>query len=167
MPGMMQMRSEGTREVLNALSDCQAKVRTGILRRSLYAGAVIIRNEARRNAPVRTGALRRKVIASTDNKAPEDRGQYSAYVTVAKGTYIVSPTGRVLTTATAARRGVAGRKINPRRYAHLAEYGTARSRARPFLRPALDTKRQLAIETIEASVRLEIVSRYAQSLGAK
>jgi HK97 gp10 family phage protein len=43
---------------------------------------------------------------------------------------------------------VDGQPVNPLRYGHFVEFGTRRTVARPFLRPALDTNKARAFEIL-------------------
>ena len=45
-----------------------------------------------------------------------------------------------------------GRKNVPANYAHLVEFGTIRTRAQPFLRPALDKKRGQANQILKSGI---------------
>lgn len=126
------------RDVRRALEELPTRVVKNVVRRAVYAGASKIRDVAKGKVPVDTGALRASIIAST-NKA-QKTGEISASVGVARKKFV--------------RGRRAGR--NPRRYAHLVEFGTARTSANPFLRPALDTQVDEVLEVTAARMRTGI-----------
>ena len=41
-------------------------------------------------------------------------------------------------------------------YAHMVEFGTRHSRARPFMRPALDAKGQAAVNAVQETLRIKV-----------
>lgn len=85
------------------------------LRDAVYAGALVIENEAKLRVPVRTGTLRRSI-----------------------NTQVVFQSSTRVTA-----------RIGPNTdYAAFVEFGTVRMAARPYMRPALDSKRGEATETI-------------------
>ena len=52
---------------------------------------------------------------------------------------------------------------NPRLYAHLVEYGTSRSKAKPFIRPAVDANMGNMIELMKVGME-KAVTRAANKL---
>jgi len=58
------------------------------------------------------------------------------------------------------------RKVLPTLYAHLVEYGTKRSRAHPFMRPAYNAHRASARSTLETAIA-EGIQREAAKLARK
>jgi HK97 gp10 family phage protein len=140
----------GLAELHKALQELPAKIERNVLRGGLRAGANVIREEARNRAPVKSGALRDSIRVSVRAK----RGEVTA--TIKAG----------------------GKKAW---YAHLVEYGTARhfikpknrqslffaglmkevvdhpgAQRKPFMRPALDTKTQAAVEAAAAYMRARL-----------
>ena len=127
----------GLRDIVKKLEGLPPKVETRVVKVALYAGAVVIRDLARSRVPVNTGALKSRIIAKSK---PIRRGVFWASAGVAKGEF------------TTGRR--AGRQ--PRRYAHLVEFGTAHSAAQPFIRPAADREEEIFAEIIaKAKARFE------------
>jgi HK97 gp10 family phage protein len=57
---------------------------------------------------------------------------------------------------TRGKRKGEGRKFQPSKYAHLVEKGTKRSRARPFLQPALDRTKAGYMATVGTLIQQEI-----------
>ena len=123
---------QGLRDIVNKLEGLPPKVETRVVKVALYAGAVVLRDMARARVPVSTGALKARIIAKS---RPIRRGVFWASAGVAKGEFTSGPR--------------AGRQ--PRRYAHLVEFGTAHSAAQPFMRPALDREEEIFDEIITAA----------------
>ena len=101
---------------------------------ALAEGALVVVLDAKERAPVRTGALKRHLhVGGYTKLTPEYRrkGRYGS---------LPGPKGQ-------------GRNIKMRigttlPYAHLVEHGTRHSRAKPFLRPALDANRGRMLQVI-------------------
>ncbi|TXH48141.1 MAG: hypothetical protein E6Q97_25395 [Desulfurellales bacterium] len=112
------------RELLDLIDTLQEKKG---FKDALAEGALVVVEEAKERVPVRTGALKRHLhVGGYTRLTPEfrRRGRYGA---------LPAPKGQ-------------GRNLKMRigstlPYAHLVEYGTRHSRAKPFLRTALDAKR--------------------------
>lgn len=110
---------EVARRIKSVLSPLEGPDVTAVLLR----GAKIIRDEARRRAPVYTGTLKRSIKARRGKR----RAKYYA-------------------TAYAA----ADRKIAP--HAHLVEYGTVKMNAKPYWRPAVDATREQVMRTVNEGI---------------
>ncbi len=100
------------------LAKLEPRLAKNVTRRGVRAGAGHIRDRARSNVAVRYGILRRHIQARGERS--RDRNQMRAVVTIRKGERVVD-----------------GRRVNPRLYAHLQEFGTVNMAPRPFLRPAM------------------------------
>lgn len=130
------------------------EIRNKALRRGAKRGASIILAAAKSMAPVELG---------TDSLARARAGLLRRSL----GTKIkVYPSGRVVAII-GVRRGMKkaiGRRVrgknkgaivyyDPAKTAHLVELGTSRSRARPFLRPALDATRGGVVDGMIREIR--------------
>lgn len=114
----------GLVDISKALADLPRNVENRLVKNAMYRGATVLRDKARAAVPVETGALRSAIIAKAK----------------------VLRKGVVFATAGVSRKEFkrgkrAGRE--PRRYAHLVEFGTEHSAAKPFMRPAMDDKERL------------------------
>lgn len=132
------------REVRKALADLPARISKNVIRRAMYAGAVVIRDDARTRAPVETGALRSSIVAKASTTK---EGEIYGSVGVDRKTF--------------SRGKRKGRK--PRRYAHLVEFGTVKSKAQPFLRPAMDTNIDRVLDVIAEAMRKGIDDEAAKA----
>lgn len=121
-------------DIRSKLVDLPNKLRRNAIRRGIYAGATLIRDDARRRVPVDTGALKASIIAKANARDPEG---ISAAIGVKKNKYVKGK-----------KKGK-----NPQRYAHLVEFGTSHSAAKPFLRPAMDTNIDAVLAAVAAKIR--------------
>ncbi len=115
----------------------------GPLRYGLMQGAKVILEEAKRLVPRDTGALRDNLITKR-HRNPRAVGATERYDIGMKG-----GTRRLANTARNRRSGRAGQKVRTAGatwYGRLVELGTAKMRAQPFLRPALDGKGGAAVD---------------------
>ncbi len=122
----------GGKELDAALSRLALDVETRLAKNAAGAGARVIRDGAKRRAPVDSGNLRAAI------KVRRAKKRYGAAV------------ADIVVTG--------GRKSlkNDAWYAKLVEYGTRHAPARPFLRPALDADAPAAIRAIATSLSKQI-----------
>lgn len=147
------MRVEGLKELQSAMRDFPDLTRKLALRRSITAGSTVIRNEARRLAPVlstptryRTAGLLRKMIVGS-------RGVLKGYV--ATSFVRVRRIGRKLASKLMKKTGKTGAELDPF-YWFMLEFGTSKMGARPFMRPAFDAKKGEAVAKIKDTLAKEI-----------
>jgi HK97 gp10 family phage protein len=113
---MPSVKIMGAGELEDALRTLEPKVAKRVGGRALKAAGELIADQARTRVPVDTGRLEDSITVS-------------------------------LTTAKSGeRRGVIGfKRGHGSRIAHLVEYGTVKTPAQPFIRPAIDDKAEDAI----------------------
>jgi HK97 gp10 family phage protein len=137
---------KGFDDLIAKLKAIAPALRKKALRNALAAGARLVRDDAKRQVPVlsataarkvpyRTPGLLKKSIAVRTSKAARRAGDVGVFVNVrpAKG----------------GQRG-AKSKTDPY-YWRFVEFGTAKMRARPFLRPAAD-RLPAALQVFQAAV---------------
>jgi len=116
----------GLKELNERLDGLTAKVQRQVLRSGLRAGAKVVQKEAARNIAVRSGLTKKHIITKVSVK----RAGYG--------------------------EATVGVKRPRAHIGRFLENGTARMAARPFLRPALDTKAREATrifgEALDAAV---------------
>lgn len=105
--------------LLKTLNQLPTRIQKNVMVGAIRSGANIVRDEARRLVPVDTGNLK-KSIATIRRKGDRNTVQFS--VTPSKG-------GK-----------------NDGWYAHFLEFGTSKMSAKPFLRPALDSKQDEVLQ---------------------
>jgi len=118
MPGRIDFKIDGAKEMNRLLKELPTNVAIRVGDQALKAGAKPIVAEAKRLVPVLSGELRDSITAEPERKRkPQD-----------------------------ARVILIGFKKPASRRAHLTEFGTAHSAAKPFMRPALDSKAGEALD---------------------
>lgn len=122
---MFRVRVQGLGEIERKLKALVAQVtKPAVLEEALVAGGEVIAEEARRLVPVRTGTLRDSIVVAS---------------------------GDLDASAVTLKHGLAKVQIGPDErgfYGHLVEFGTYRSAAKPFMRPAFDAKKAEAMEIV-------------------
>jgi HK97 gp10 family phage protein len=145
---------EGLAELGKALRELPERVARNGLRVSVYAGAKVVRDEARARAPKAEqplgpnqpppGTLKRSVIMK---HIPElsSLTRQTFFVTVRHGKKY-------------RKQGKKGNLSQDAWYWRFVEFGTRKMRARPFLRPALEAKRREAGQAMKdrLSERIEM-----------
>lgn len=105
--------------LIKSLNQFPKNIQKNVMVGAIRAGSNIVRDEARRLVPVDTGNLK-KSIATIRRKGDKNTVQFS--VTPSRG-------GR-----------------NDGWYAHFLEFGTSKMSAKPFLRPALESKQDEVLQ---------------------
>lgn len=164
----VDVKIEGLEGILSRLREMPKKLRASVLRKSLAAGGRLVRDDARRRAPVlvnaaaapyRTPGLVRRSIVVRTSKHARQAGDVGVFINVrpAKGAKVRTTTRRVLglklrtrTQVRATQRG-AQSKLDPF-YWRFLEFGTRKMPARPFLVPAAQ-KLPAALEVITRDLR--------------
>lgn len=118
MPGRVDFAIKGAKEMERLLKELGPNVAARVGDQALRAAAKPIVEEMKRLVPVRTGALRDSIIVLSEKRRKGDNE-------------------RVV---------LIGFRPPVSRRAHLVEFGTAHSKAEPFIRPALDGQAGAALE---------------------
>ncbi len=151
----LKMTVTGNAELARQMSRLATEVRGQALGRAVMAGALLIQNDAKERAPYRTGNLRRSIHSEL-----ESVGATSAMAKI----------GTDVEYARAIEYGTAARVIVPTNKKALywpgADHPVRRvnhpgTPAKPFLRPAFDTKRDAASREIGDSLKA-VLLRVAQ-----
>ena len=146
----MQIKVEGLAELAKALKALPAEIagkNGGPLRRAIGRAAVVIRDDARRRAPVDTGNLRDNIIAVRKRKSPQGTEGYFVEVRRKRRKYANTRANR--------RKGRVGKtyeNLGEAYYGMFVELGTAKMPAQPFLRPAFESKKTEAVETFRVEL---------------
>ena len=172
----VDIKMTGLREFeanLKILRD-QFQVRTGgLINRSLMAGARIIRDEAKAKAPVYDTARAKRAFKSRRfNRAGFGLSQSqevrvprnlksNIVASYAKGmplTVLV----RVRTRTYIFERGsnFKSNVVGNPNYWWLVEFGTSKMAARPFMRPAFETKKTQALEAFTIEMRKQLAEQF-------
>jgi HK97 gp10 family phage protein len=122
MVGVVSFKILGGQNLEKRLRELGPTVAGNVGRRAMYNSARVVMKAMRAFVPVKTGDLKRSITSQSV------RGYGSLMV-------------RVI-----------GFKSPGRYYAHLVEFGTIRSAAKPFIRPALDASAENAILEMGKSI---------------
>ncbi len=143
---------EGLSELGKALRELPVRVARNGLRVSVYAGAKVVRDEARARAPKAAqslgpnqpppGTLKRSVIMK---HIPElsTLTRQTFFVTVRHGKKY-------------RKQGKKGNLSQDAWYWRFVEFGTRKMSARPFLRPTLEAKRREAVQAIKERLQQRV-----------
>lgn len=140
MADVMKTSIAGAKEMEKLLKFLGPEVANKVGRQAARAGAKVIVDEAKRLVPVRTGELRDALTVVT-------QGEGAGY-----------REGKV--------QAVIGFKKPSSRRAHLTEFGTSKSAAKPFLRPAMDSQANEALNAM-GKVLSKGITREAEKLARK
>jgi HK97 gp10 family phage protein len=152
---------KGAADLVKALEALPDRVARNGLRASVYAGAKVVRDEAKRRAPIAKqsmpnqpppGTLHRSVIMKHIRELSSLTRQ-TFFVTVRHGKKYRNQ----------------GKKKNLSQdawYWRFIEFGTRKMAARPFLRPALEAKRYEAADAIKSRLaqRIELEAKKLKGL---
>ena len=150
---MISVKIDGLKELQQALSQLPLEIQKNPLRSAVSAGAKVILDEAIRRAPQgETGNLR-KALYRYRSRSQSGRGQETFLVGVRKGkkNYVDSAKNRRLN-----RVGKKYTVEGEAYYWRFIEFGTSKMPARPFLRPAFESKKNQAVETIKNRLAVAI-----------
>jgi HK97 gp10 family phage protein len=148
------VRIEGLAQLERALRELPQRIANRGLRAAVYAGAKVVRDEARERAPRAAqslgpnqpppGTLRRSLIMKHAREL-SGGGRQTFYVLVRHGKKY-------------RKQGKKGNLSQDAWYWRFVEFGTRKMRARPFLRSALEVRRREAANAIKARLaqRIEI-----------
>ena len=126
---------EGLPRMRKQFKELSDKMQRRVLRGALRAAARPVLKDAKARVPVRTGALKKAIGVAVTVKTVES------------------------TATIGVRRKRPGQ---PARRAHLVEFGTKHTSARPFLRPALDSKKEAVVRTLAEALKKQIDTETAK-----
>jgi HK97 gp10 family phage protein len=140
------MNVAGLKELQDSLKQLPDNIARNVLRGSVNAGASVIANEAKAKAPVYTGPVSeghpppgtlKRSIVQKQIKELSNLLQQTFFVTVRRGKKYQ-------------KQGKGGNLSQDAFYAAWVEWGTAKMMpARPFMRPAFESKKEAAVEAIK------------------
>lgn len=122
----MHVTFKGFAETERNLKRVHERIKRGAMREALAKASRPIIKRARELAPKESGALRKALGRITKTI----KGEVRVRIGIRRGKSV----------------DYQGEKRNPSRYAHLVELGSSKNRAHPFMRPALEEKKEEAIQ---------------------
>lgn len=152
----IEIKITGLDELERNLKDFPLRVAKNIVARTVYAGAAIVRNEARAICPVRTGKLRRSIRI---RRSRSPRGSFQVVYNVGPSLWY----GRLV------EYGTKAHKIKPR-FKKAIKIGEVLGEwashpgatPRPYLRPAFDSSRSRIIDVMRQKLKDGIAMEYAK-----
>lgn len=145
---MAQIQVRGLAELykrLRELPDAIAGKGGGPLRYAIFQAAKVIKVQAIANAPEDTGKLKANIVTARQRKNPKGREGY--YIEVRRKRKHYARTRQNV------RKGNVGKTYEQRDayYGMFLEFGTERMPARPFMRPAFESKKEEAAMTFRTA----------------
>lgn len=152
----LSVKVTGLKELKQRLSTLERKAKNRIAVKAMRRGGVIIRDQARANAPLlkekvphrKRGTLKKNIIASTK---PQKDGSVRTIIFVRslKNSKIIEFKGKT-------GKGGAHNPNDPF-YWRFVEFGTSKMPAQPFLQPAFASKKEQAAREIITTLRDDIL----------
>lgn len=154
--GSLTVKIEGLSQLQQAMQALSKKTSTRIAVKAMRKGGVVIREQARANAPTlkqkvpyRKAGTLRKAISSSTKIGKNGQVNTKIFVRTLKQSKI---------DAFKARTGKSGAKNpNDPYYWRFVEFGTSKMAAKPFLRPAFQSKKEQATKEIITTLRDGII----------
>ncbi len=138
----------GINDIIRALRKLSDKVEKKIARKAVRAGTKLIAAEIKTRAPQDTGILKRSVSVRAARRRRRGVISMNAIFNMRKYPQLVS-------FSAGSRTNLSSRKFEGKRYFYPAalEYGTSKMKARPFVRPAWDSKKNQALAVVLGGIR--------------
>lgn len=153
---MAEVKITGGLDLQKALSDLPAKLEANILRGAARAGANVIAKKAKELAPVRTGKLKnsikvgtrlRKGLVTATVRAGSNKTFYARFVEFGTAQHFIKPKKRKsLFFAGVTKEGAEHPGASPK----------------PFMRPALDSSQEQAVQAFADYVRKRLAKEAAK-----
>ena len=177
---MASQEVKGLRELGNILRELPKNIGRNVLRSAVSSGAAVIRDEAKHRAPVDTGEMQKDIMIKRSRDCTDQKAIYAVYVRSGKksrlagkkrgvdrdsfywrfiefGHFSRPPDGGNLLRHT--DRG----DVNNSALASQVQTGAVRwIAAKPFMRPAFETKKEAAVEAIADKLRTRIPEEVAK-----
>jgi HK97 gp10 family phage protein len=146
----------GGKELAKMLNELPLKIERNIMRAALRAGASVIAAEARRNVPTDSQELKRSIRTSSNSKRgmveanavvgnrKTKKGWYATFVEFGTAPHVIKAGKNKPVLSFRDRNGVWRRAL---------EVNHSGAQAKPFMRPAHDTKGEEAVKTVADKIR--------------
>lgn len=159
----VKISTSGFSALDRALAELPKATARNVLRRTLIKAGQPIAEEAQRLAPVDSGNLRDSIKVSARIKNKVGNAEYAAAMRAGLGKQAAASALRQARRDARGLGSFAEAYVGPAtktgviRYAHLIEFGTARLRPQPFMRPAWDATQRVALDIIKRELGNEII----------
>lgn len=150
----MNVDITGAKELAKMLNELPLKLERNIMRAALRAGAAVIAKEAKQNVPVDSGELKSSIRTSSNSKkglveanavvGRKKKGWYATFVEFGTAPHIIKAGKNSKTLSFRDRNGV---------WRRATQVNHTGAQAKPFMRPALDSKGQEAIKAVADKIK--------------
>jgi HK97 gp10 family phage protein len=130
---------KGLDKLAAALRDMPKNIASNRLSKPVSDAAALVRDDAKRRAPVRTGKLKNAIVVAKDRTG---NTQIARYVVAVRHGRKFQKGARI------GRRGATRKNDQDAFYWTFVEFGTAKMAAHPFLRPAFEANKSVALTMI-------------------
>ena len=146
----------GAKALAKALAELPLKIERNIMRSALRAGASVIAAEARKNVPVDTAELKSSIRTSSNSKRgmveanavvgnrKSKKGWYATFVEFGTAPHIIKAGKNSKSLSFRTKDGVWHRAL---------EVNHTGAKAKPFMRPAFDSKGDAAVQAVADRIR--------------
>lgn len=141
----IQINKASLRSLRKSLADLPKELMKAAEVSTLRAGAKPIASAAKAKVPTNTGALKKSIGINVA------KGKGSQIRTARVGPR-AGFRGPSLGFKKDKKGSVRERFVTPNKYVHLVEFGSSRSAAKPFIRPAIDTSQGQVIDAMAAGL---------------
>lgn len=164
----MTVSTSGFAALDKALAELPKSTARNVLTRTLLKAGQPIADDASRLAPVASGKLRERIKVSARIKNKVGSSEFSSAMRAGLGKEAAVSALRQARRDAKGQGSFAEMFVGPAkgvlRYAHLVEFGTVKVPPKPFMRPAWDSNKRLALDIIRRELGNEIISA-ARRLG--
>lgn len=152
----------GGKELAKALADLPRKIEVNIMRSALRSGASVIAAEARRNVPVDSAELKSTIRTSSNRKRgtveanavvgnrKTKKGWYATFVEFGTAPHLIRAGKNKPMLSFRDRNGV---------WHRVFEVNHTGAQAKPFMRPAFDTKGEEAVKAVADKIRERLTDK--------
>ena len=149
----MDFNISGGDALAKALMELAPKIEKNILRGAVRAGSVVIQKEAQSRAPVLQSPDPRRKPGTLKNAIRVRGAKIVRGVGVVGGVIVRPLTAGQISKFKSQGGGKGANNPDDPFYANFVEFGTVKMAQRPFMRPALSSKAQAAIDTVAQYTR--------------
>ena len=131
---------KGLKELSKALKAFPENIQNNILNSAIRAGIVTIQKEAEKNVPKREGILKKAIVIKKRRPKNKNRIKYQL--------------------------GIRQGSKDDAYYGHIVEFGSSKMEAKPFMRPALESKADEVINEVRKKMQQRIDKEIERSKNA-
>jgi len=156
------LSTSGFKALDEALAELPKATARNVLKRTLVKAGEPIAQKARDLVPVESGDLRDSISVSAKIKNKVGNAEFSAAMRSGLGKGAAVQALRDARRAAAGAGSFAEMYVGPSVpdgfYGHLVEFGTSRSVAKPYMRPAWDAEQRNALDIIKSELGQQIIA---------